>query len=101
MHFLDQRGFYIYLRCQSLKIIFETVNLLMKRPRTRLSWNHTILLHMIRGATEDGATCCRTHKLHVFPYFITIGDVLQHKLHSIITIGVALQIIYFTVAVML
>ena len=56
---------------------------------------------MIRGATEDGATCCRTHKLHVFPYFITIGDVLRHKLHSIITIGVALQIIYFTVAVML
>ena len=54
-----------------------------------------------RGATEDGATCCRMHKLHVFPYFITIGDVLQHKLHSIITIGVALQIIYFTVAVML
>ena len=54
-----------------------------------------------RGATEDGATCCRAHKLHVFPYFITIGDVLRHKLHSIITIGVALQILYFTVAVML
>ena len=58
-------------------------------------------LIMNRGATEDGATCCRTHKLHVFPNFITIGDVLRHKLHSIITIGVALQIIYFTVAVML
>ena len=29
-----------------------------------------------RGATEDGATCCRAHKLHVFPYFITIGDIL-------------------------
>ena len=54
-----------------------------------------------RGATEDGATCCRAHKLHVFPYFITIGDVLRQKLHSIIAIGVALQIIYFTVAVML
>ena len=31
-----------------------------------------------RGATEDGATCCRVHKLHVFPYFITIGDILQY-----------------------
>ena len=55
----------------------------------------------IRGATEDDATCCRAHKLHVFSYFITIGDVLRHRFYSIITIGVALQIIYFTVAVML
>ena len=53
------------------------------------------------GATEDSATCCRTNKLNVFPYLIRIGDVQRHKLHSITATGVALQIIYFTVAVML
>ena len=66
-----------------------------------LFWMKDILGDFIRGATKDGTTCCRTHKLHVFPYFITNCDVLQHKLHSIIAIGVVLQIIYFTVAVIL
>ena len=32
------------------------------------------------------------HKLGVFPFFVTIGDILQHKLYSVITIGVMLQI---------
>ena len=41
---------------------------------------------------EDDTTCCKMHKLGVFPFFVTIGDILQHKLYSVITIGVMLQI---------
>ena len=32
------------------------------------------------------------HKLGVFPFFVTIGDILRHKLYSVITIGVMLRI---------
>ena len=41
---------------------------------------------------EDDTTCCKMHKLGVFPFFVTIGDILQHKLYSVITIGVMLRI---------
>ena len=41
---------------------------------------------------EDDTTCCKMHKLGVFPFFVTIGDILRHKLYSVITIGVMLQI---------
>ena len=41
---------------------------------------------------KDDATCCRMRKLHVLLNFITIGDILQHKLYSVITSGVMLQI---------
>ena len=40
---------------------------------------------------EDDTTCCKMHKLGVFPFFVTIGDILQHKLYSVITIGVMLE----------
>ena len=32
------------------------------------------------------------HKLHIFLNFITIGDILRHKLYSVITFGVVLRI---------
>ena len=41
---------------------------------------------------EDDTTCCKMHKLGVFPFFVTIGDILRHKLYSVITIGVMLRI---------
>ena len=41
---------------------------------------------------EDDTTCCKMHKLGVSPFFVTIGDILQHKLYSVITIGVMLRI---------
>ena len=42
---------------------------------------------------EDDTTCCKMHKLGIFPFFVTIGDILQHKLYSVITIGVMLRML--------